>query len=89
MIYKTLSINRKGFLFLNYKKSYIWKLSKAQSDQLYETVFEIIDDIANIDCSVFQKGTLLMKLVHQIRLKFNTMVIHYDQSLQEVYLLIS
>ncbi|MDR2832744.1 MAG: GIY-YIG nuclease family protein [Streptococcaceae bacterium] len=30
-------------------KSYIDKLQKAKSDQLYETVFEIIDEIANID----------------------------------------
>ncbi|MDI6666657.1 GIY-YIG nuclease family protein [Leuconostoc falkenbergense] len=29
--------------------SYIDKLQKAKSDQLYDTVFEIIDDIANID----------------------------------------
>ncbi|HFN2111715.1 TPA: GIY-YIG nuclease family protein, partial [Enterococcus faecium] len=29
--------------------SYIDKLQKAKSDQLYDTVFEIIDEIANID----------------------------------------
>ena len=39
-------------------KSYIGKLSKAQSDQLYETVFEIIDDIANIDLFGVSEGEL-------------------------------
>ncbi|MCW6179567.1 hypothetical protein L7U65_26925, partial [Klebsiella pneumoniae] len=34
------------------------KLSKAQSDQLYETVFEIIDDIANIDLFGVSEGEL-------------------------------
>ena len=29
--------------------SFIGKLQKAKSDQLYDTVFEIIDEIANID----------------------------------------
>ena len=39
-------------------KSYIGKLPKAQSDQLYETVFEIIDDIANIDLFGVSEGEL-------------------------------
>lgn len=39
-------------------KSYIGKLSKAQSDQLYETVFEIIDDIATIDLFGVSEGEL-------------------------------
>lgn len=37
-------------------KSYIGKLSKDQSDQLYETVFEIIDNIANIDLFGISEG---------------------------------
>ncbi|MHC3836088.1 GIY-YIG nuclease family protein, partial [Streptococcus thermophilus] len=39
-------------------KSYIGKLPKAQLDQLYETVFEIIDDIANIDLFGVSEGEL-------------------------------
>lgn len=35
--------------FTSGNTSYIPKLQKAQSDQLYDTVFEIIDEIANID----------------------------------------
>lgn len=45
-------IEKSDYEMMNYTSgndSFIDKLQKAKSDQLYDTVFEIIDEIANID----------------------------------------